>query len=190
MSYEWLKGSELLASGTIETVQGGGTVTIPDLDISAGDPGFPVGSYEIELRISDGTNDPVSAFVSVDVIDTTAPSLSPLPSVTILWPPNHSLVPVTIQANAFDNGGGTINLDVAVASSEPPDTTGDGSTIPDYYIDSVVSGTGVIELRLRSERSGKGDGRTYTITITATDTIGNSSIAEVKILAPHDKRKK
>jgi hypothetical protein len=126
----------------------------------------------------------------VEVTDTTAPSLGPIPSVTILWPPNHKLVPVTIAANAFDNGGGSITLDVTVESSEPPDADGDGNTIPDYYIDSVDNATGIIELRLRSERSGKGDGRVYTITITATDESGNSSTAILEIRVPHDKRKK
>ena len=81
-------------------------------------------------------------------------------------------------------------MNITVQSSEPPDTDGDGNTIPDYYIDSVDDQTGLIELRLRAERSGKGDGRTYTIVITATDESGNSSVAEVEILAPHDRRKK
>lgn len=190
LTYEWLKGAEVLDSGSVETVIGGDTFPLPDLNVPAGEPRFPVGVHQIELRVNDGVNEPVSAFVSVEVTDTTAPSLSPVPSVTILWPPNHQLVPVTIWANAFDNGGGTIHLDVEVASSEPPDTDGDGNTIPDWYIDSVDDETGVIQLRLRSERSGKGDGRIYTISIRATDEIGNESVAIVEILAPHDKRKK
>jgi hypothetical protein len=144
----------------------------------------------LEFRIADnpyaGYNNSGS-FTVQSISDTTAPSLSLIPSVTILWPPNHSLQPVTIQANASDNGGGAIILTVEVSSSEPPDTTGDGETIPDYYIDSVNSETGVIELRLRSERSGKGPGRTYTVAITATDESGNQSIAIVEIKAPHDK---
>jgi hypothetical protein len=188
LSYEWLKDGEVLASGTVTTIQGGEAVPIPDLNVSVGDPRFPLGVHQIELKVSDGINNPVSAFVSVEVIDTTAPSLSPVPSVTILWPPNHQLQPVTIVANAFDNGGGITNLGVTVQSSEPPDT--DGNTIPDYYVDSVNNETGIIELRLRAERQGKGDGRTYTITITATDTSGNQSVATVEILAPHDRRKK
>jgi parallel beta-helix repeat protein len=190
LSYQWLKDGEVLASGTVETVQGGEVVQLPDLNIPAGDTRFPLGVHTIELKVSDGVNDPLSAYASVEVSDTTAPSLSPVPSVTILWPPNHKLQPVTIYANAFDNGGGIIHLDVTVISSEPPDDAGDGSTIPDYYIDSIDDETGIIELRLRSERSGKGDGRTYTITITATDESGNQSTATVEVLAPHDRRKK
>ena len=168
LTYEWLKGEETLASGAVETIEGGDAVPIPDLTVPAGDPRFPLGEHVIELRVNDGVNESVSAFVSVEVTDTTAPSLSPIPSVTILWPPNHELVPVTIWANAFDNGGGAIIVSVDLMSSEPPDTDGDGNTIPDYYIDSVDDETGIIELRLRSERAGTGDGRTYTITIRAT----------------------
>jgi hypothetical protein len=190
VTYQWLKGSEVLASGSVQTVQGGASVQIPDLVIQAGDERFPVGLHQIELTVSDGINDPVSAIVSVEVKDTKAPSLIPMPSVTILWPPNHELQPVTIAANAFDNGGGAIHLDVSVQSSQPPDSGGDGHTIPDYYIDSVDDETGIIQLRLRSERAGTGDGRTYKITITATDVSGNNSIAIVEIRAPHDKRKK
>lgn len=188
--YQWLKGTVVLDLGSVETVQGGVAVVIPDLIISASDPRFPVGTHQIELRVDDNVNDAVSAFVFAEVIDTTAPSLSPIPSVTILWPPNHTLQPVTIDSNAYDNGGGSITLDVTVESSEPPDTDGDGNTIPDYYIDSVDNATGIIELRLRSERSDKGDGRVYTITITATDESWNESVAVVEIRAPHDKRKK
>ena len=187
LAYQWLKGETLLGSGTVATPAGGGIVYIPALSLPAGDPRFGLGVHQIELQVSDGINTPVSAFVSVNVIDTTAPSLNPIPSVTILWPPNHELQPVTIQANASDNGGGAIHLTVEVISSEPPDTTGDGETIPDYYIDSVNNETGVIELRLRSERSGKGSGRTYTVVITATDESGNQSTATVEIKAPHDK---
>ncbi len=190
LSYEWLKDSGVLDSGTATTIQGGDVVALPDLVVPAGDPRFLLGIHQIELKVSDGINDAVSAFVSVQVIDTTAPSLSPVPSVTILWPPNHKLVPVTIEANAFDNGGGGIDLEVEVQSSEPPDSDGDGNTIPDFYIDSVDDETGVIEVRLRSERSGKGDGRIYTISIVATDASGNQSVAVAEILAPHDKRKK
>jgi hypothetical protein len=188
--YEWRKGEDILDYGTVQTTQGGGVVPIPKLLIPPGDVRFPVGLYQIELHASDGVNVPVSGFVSVEVTDTTAPSISPIPSVAILWPPNHTLQAVTIAANAFDNGGGAITLAVTLESSDPPDTGGDGNTIPDYYIDSIDNGTGIIELRLRSERSGTGDGRTYTITITATDETGNSSEAMVTIRAPHDKRKK
>lgn len=67
---------------------------------------------------------------------------------------------------------------------------GAAQTIPDYYVDSVNDQIGLIELRLRSERSGKGTGRIYTVTISATDESGNQWVARVEISAPHDKRGK
>jgi len=190
LTYQWRKDGITLDSGIVETIQGGGAVPVPDFYRSAGDPAFGVGLHEIELKVDDGINEPVSEIVCVEVTDTTQPSLSPIPSVTILWPPNHKLHEVTIWANAFDNGGGSIHLEVEVQSSEPADGDGDGSTIPDYYIDSVDDESGVIELRLRAERSGKGEGRIYTIIITATDASDNQSVAQVEITAPHDRRKK
>ncbi|MFX0139307.1 MAG: hypothetical protein ACFFDN_37045 [Candidatus Hodarchaeota archaeon] len=188
LSYKWLKCEMVLGSGSIQAVQGGDAVPIPGFTVPAGDADFTLGVHQIELWVSDGANEPVSTFASVEVTDTTVPCLSPIPSATILWPPNHTLQSIAIQANAFDNGGGAIDLDVNGESSEPPDTDGDGNTIPDIYIDSVNDETGLIELRLRSERSGKGDGRTYTITITAMDESENQSVAILEILAPHDRR--
>ena len=190
LSYQWLKGESLLSTGSAATIYGGTPVAIPGVVLPAGDPRFPVGVHVVSLVLEDGVNAPVSAAVLVDVTDTGAPTIMPRSSTTILWPPNHKLQTVTIQANVFDNGGGPTELSVTVESSEPPDTDGDGNTIPDFYVDSVDSDTGIIELRLRAERAGKGDGRTYTVTITASDDYGNQSTAQVKILAPHDQRKK
>ena len=34
----------------------------------------------------------------------------------MLWPPNHQLHDITIQANASDNSGGTVHLEVEVLS--------------------------------------------------------------------------
>jgi len=45
-------------------------------EIDPADARFPLGTHVVELRIADGTNAPVSAFVAVEVKDTTGPSLS------------------------------------------------------------------------------------------------------------------
>jgi hypothetical protein len=199
LTYQWLKGSEVLASGTVATVQGGGSVPVPGLNLPAGDPRFPVGQHVVELRVSDGVTSPVSAFAIVEVIDTMAPSISPVPSQTILWPPNDSLIPVSISANAFDNGGGIIHLDVEIVSSEPAlvvafsqTTSANGSGgLPDVYIDGVDDETGMIYLRLRAKRSGTDkNGRIYTVVVIATDAMGNQSGAMVQIFSPHDQGKK
>lgn len=180
-------------------MQGGATVQVPDLSLPAGDPRFPVARHVVELRVSDGLTSPVCAFAIIEVIDTTAPSISPVPSQTILWPPNDSRIPVSIAANAFDNGGGIIHLDVEVVSSEPALVAAFGQTasanssgdLPDVYIDRVDDETGLIWLRLRAKRSGTDkSGRIYTIVVTATDASGNQSGAMAQIFSPHDQGKK
>jgi hypothetical protein len=183
LTYEWKQGDDVLFDGTVSTVAGGAPVELPEHNIS----GLQIGSYELTLEVTDGYSTPVATTVTVHITDGTAPTLSPVAVPAILWPPNHKMVDVTIYTNASDNSGGPVTLNADIYSSEPPETDGDGNTVPDYTDPLIDQATGEITLQLRSERSGKGDGRTYTVLITATDESGNSSCAEVKILAPHDK---
>jgi hypothetical protein len=198
VTYQWVKGGVVLDSGTAHPPAGGAAVAIDDLTIPAGDPRFPLGTYEITLVVSDGVNPPAtSTAAAVTVKDTMAPTLAPTASTTLLWPPNHQLVPVTIWANAADNGGGLITLAASVRSDEPEcqwchRRCGHHCShwpVADWYIDSINNSTGEIHLRLRAERFAWGDGRVYTVTITATDQSGNSSSATVEIRVPHDRRR-
>ena len=125
----------------------------------------------------------------ITVQDTAAPTISATVSPGIHLPPNHKMVDVVIQANATDNCG-SVTLSATVESSEPPDSDGDGNTIPDFTEPVIDQDTGVITLQLRSERKGQGTDRTYTITVTATNGSGNSSDAVVEVVDPHDKGKK
>jgi len=179
VSYEWRKDGAVLDYGTVTPPAGGTEAAIPDLALEARDPRFPVGLNTVELVVDDGVNDPVTATATVDVQDTRSPTLCPIPSRIILWPPDGQLKPVTIWANAFDRGGGPTTLSATVESSRPPQP---GQT--DYYIDSIDNQTDVIRLRLRAERRLPGLARVYRITVTATDAGGNSSSAHLLILAP------
>lgn len=188
IEWEILRDSTVLALGQIVTPTGGAAVALPWVDLTMD---LGIGTHELVLTGFDGTNLSEPASCVISVIDVDAPTVAPIPSVSQLWPPNHKLVPVTIEANAYDDSGGPVYLDVSVMSSEPPDGQGDGSTEPDWIVDGVEEGPGgMIYLQLRSERSGKGEGRTYTVTIVATDAYGNSSSAQVNIIAPHDKGKR
>jgi len=157
-------------------------VGVAALTGTAGTAPFELGVNYL-LIAADHDKNPVETQVSVTVtvLDTEAPTLAPDPSTTMLWPPNRQMRAVTIEANAADNSGGPVTLDVEVTSNE--------SDPEDWIIDSVDSESGVIELQLRAERSTSGDGRVYTVTITATDEASNSSTAAVEICVPHDNRR-
>ncbi|MDM8554454.1 hypothetical protein QUF75_06960 [Desulfococcaceae bacterium HSG7] len=185
LTYEWLEGQEVLFTGSVLTVNGGDPVNLPeylsdDLDF---------GNHTLTLRIDDSVNDPISADISVEIVDTTAPTLAPIPSKTILWPPNHKMVAIEIEANASDNSG-SATLTARVTSNEPENGLGDGDRSSDWTEPVIDEETGIIYLSLRSERSGNGDGRVYTITITAADEFQNESQTQVEIIVPHDKMKK
>ena len=187
LDYRWFEGiSPDFTTSFIGTIAAGTPVVLPDFDIIGG---LPLGNHVITLEADDGTNSPVSDDITVSVIDTTAPTISATVSPGILWPPNHKMVDVVIQANTNDNSG-SVTLTASVSSSELPDTDGDGNTIPDHTTPVIDQTTGQITLQLRSERKGQGTGRTYTITMTATDGSGNSSGAIIEVVAPHDKGKK
>lgn len=185
VTYEWLEGDRLLISGQIETVYGGSPVNLPEQTITLG-----LGNHIITLRVSDGVNQPVTSDVNIEMIDTTAPVLAPVPDKTILWPPNHKMVDITIWANAADNTGDLVELEAVVTSNEPQNGLGDGDTSPDWTEPVIDQINGIITLQLRAERSGTGNGRIYTITITGRDVSGNESQAKVEIIVPHDKGKK
>jgi hypothetical protein len=124
------------------------------------------------------------------VVDITAPTLAPEPNLSILWPPNHNMVDITINANASDDSGLPPTLSVAVTSNEPQEGLGDGDMTPDWTDPVIDQETGVITLQLRAERSELGEGRIYTVAITAEDDAGNASSTNVEIIVPHDQEKK
>jgi cysteine-rich repeat protein len=103
-------------------------------------------------------------------------------SVEDLWPPNHKLVPVTVDGVVDPDGDPVALLVTAVAQDEPVDDVGDGSTCPD----AVGVGTDVVELR--SERQGPGDGRVYHVDFAATDPFGAACVGTVVVCVRHDNR--
>jgi hypothetical protein len=185
LTYTWSEGATSYCSGQVQSVQGGTPVPIPGCSL----PSLALGTHKVTLTLSDGINQPVSSDITIKVEDTTAPTLAPLPNTTILWPPNHKMVNIVINANAKDESGLPVRLSAVVSSNEPQDGLGDGDTAPDWTDPVIDQANGIITLQLRAERSGSGNGREYTIAITATDNTGNSSTAAVVIIVPHDKGK-
>jgi predicted extracellular nuclease len=138
----------------------------------------PPGYYNPNaFRASD--HDPVI----VGICETISPVFDEL-SVTpdTLWPPNHKYVDVTATVVVSDNFDPNLTVElVSVTSNEPDDGLGDGDTANDIVI------VDDFHFQLRAERSGAGEGRIYTITYEVTDACGNSTIATVTVVVPHNK---
>lgn len=121
--------------------------------------------------------------VIINAQDTVAPSITAL-SVTpkVLWPPNHKLVPITVDAVVQDACGDTSYKIISITSSQPE---GKGKHAPDTFITGDRTG------KVRAERLGNiKEARVYTIAVQATDEAGNkSAVQNVTVTVPHDQGK-
>src|SRR4029453_547799 len=122
--------------------------------------------------VSSSTPDPNS---KNDSSTATTTASNPPPTISnatadpsVLWPPNHRMVDVTVSYDVTDNCPLPLgSCTLSVTSNEPVDGRGSGHTSPDWI---VVDDHHVL---IRAEREGNGSGRIYTITITCTDSGGN-----------------
>lgn len=95
---------------------------------------------------------------------------APWPSV--LWPPNHKMVPVTIR--------GVTDVTIgSIVQDEPVDAPGSGNTAPD------AAGKGTSTAYVRAERAGPGTGRIYFISF-AGSMQGAACAGMVEVFVPHD----
>lgn len=155
VTYAWSQGTTVYCSdGPLLTTVKGFPVDLPACQL----PTLGLGLHILTLTVSDGINPPVAENIQVKVVDTTAPTLAPEPNQSILWPPNHKMVNITIVAHASDNSGSPI-LSAVVTSNEPDNGLGDGDAAPDWTTPAINQATGMITLQLRAERSGSGNGR-------------------------------
>ena len=115
--------------------------------------------------------------------DTRAPALKSLRvSPRELWPPNHQMVRVTVDARADDKCD-PIDIEiVSVRSNQPIDGLGDGDTAPDWQI------LGPMAVNLRAERSGTYGRREYVIRVRYADGVGNEAFKNIGVWVPHDRR--
>ena len=142
---------------------------------------FPFGTTLDTCRATDLADNVGACQFNVSVQDTKPPVIGSLaPSQSVLWPPNHRMVPVIISPTVSDvcDSAPTCTI-VGVTSNEPVNGLGDGNTDPDWVI------TGALSVSLRAERAGNGTGRTYRIAVLCSDFAGNGTTGTATVSVPH-----
>ncbi|MBW1744680.1 MAG: hypothetical protein JRJ47_14830, partial [Deltaproteobacteria bacterium] len=110
--------------------------------------------------------------------------MAPVANPNILWPANHEMIDIVIEANAQDLLGSGVTLTATVTSNEATEGLGGGDMTPDWTEPVIDQEQGIITLKLRAERYRHANGRVYTISITATDSTGWSRTEDVQVTAP------
>ena len=176
---------------TTATSAAGAAVTFAPQVVDASDPNpvvtcspasgstFPIGTTTVTctatniLHLTGSVTFTVTVNHSAPVCDNAAPSIG------VLWPPNHRLVPISINGLTTADHGTISTAITSVFQDEPTSGLGDGDTPIDGF------GVGASVAQVRAERSGKLDGRFYYIGYTAT-TPGGSCSGAVTVVVPHD----
>jgi hypothetical protein len=140
---------------------------------------YPVGGTTITWTATDASNNTSTCTQTITVVDNVPPSISNASvSKSVLTPPNHKMVDVTVGFTVSDNCSATASI--AVTSDEPESGLSNGDQSPDWIILDNH------HVQLRAERDGKGDGRVYTITITAVDPSGNTTTTTKTVIVAHN----
>jgi hypothetical protein len=142
----------------------------PDLLIGNAPP-VPTGT--ISVLLNDSTPD-----------DTAPPVVTVASTPKLLWPPNGTMVPVTISGTITDSESG---VDAHSLTFSVRDEYGEVQ--PAGAITLGAGGTFSITVSLRAARQGSDrDGRQYTVVVRATDNAGNQGSSSAVVTVPHDRR--
>lgn len=131
------------------------------------------GAYIVAITATDAAGNSSSVSVPIEIDDTTPPtfqSLSASPSV--LGPPNHQLVPVTISATVTDNCDAAPATKIVSITCNQPTLSGD------------IQITGNMSAQLAAYKGPSGGARVYTIKLQSVDASGNIATACVAVTVP------
>jgi hypothetical protein len=119
--------------------------------------------------------------------DSTPPTVTCTPSKQSLWPPNHKLVPISVDVSVSDAESGPAGFTlVSVTSSQADSGLGTGDVPNDIQAWDVA--TADTSGRLRAERFSRA--RTYTLTYEGRDVEGNTAICEATVSVPENQKHK
>jgi hypothetical protein len=162
-------------------------VSGPAVTLTSADTAFPQftapyvsntgATLQFQLTVNDGFGGSNTATTTVTVNNINNPPNidHALPSVSTLWPPNHSMVQVSILG-VIDAEHNDTNQITSVTQDEPTNGQGDGDTA----VDAVINNDGTV--LLRAERAGNGNGRVYHVHFTASDFEGSvSGVVDVSV---------
>lgn len=136
---------------------------------------FALGVTTVECTATDVRNNESSGSFVINVIDADPPTIvSVSVSPSEIWPPNQSMVDVTVTAEVIDNVDATPTVQIYSITCDEAIAPGD----------AVI--TGPLTAQLRADREGGGNGRVYTLHIEAFDDAGNRSVSTVTVTVPHD----
>ena len=144
---------------------------------------FALGETTVTCTATNDGGSDTDSF-TVTVVDTTPPQILSVDATpSVLWPPNHQMVNVTVAVVTFDVADpAPVSRIISVTSNQPVNGTGDGDVAPDWQI------TGPLTVKLRSERS-HGQDRIYTITVETIDASGNSTTATDTVKVTNSKQR-
>lgn len=114
-------------------------------------------------------------------------------SPTTIWPPNHKMRTITIQATDSDNDGDPFSIQVTGITSNQTEANGQGcgSQDPDSAgIGSTAIGSTdptpiLTSVQVRGERCARLGDRVYDIKIACTDTGAAGATADLYVTVPH-----
>jgi hypothetical protein len=127
-------------------------------------------TLQFQLTVNDGFGGTSTATTTITVNNINDPPNvdHAQPSIATLWPPNHSMVNVSILGVIDPENNDTIQI-TGVTQDEPTSGIGDDDTA----VDAVINPDGTV--LLRAERAGDGNGRVYHVHFTASDFEGSAS---------------
>lgn len=141
------------------------------------------GLYTLNFQVTDKDGGQGSDSLVVEVINQPPDCSNVVPSIDIIWPPNHKFRTVSVLGAVDPDGDPVIITIDSISHNEQENGKGDGNFTPDGR------GIGTNTAEIRAERSGTGNGREYHIGFTATDDFGAACSGEVIVIVPKSKGK-